>query len=106
MTVQPRYQQQIDLMPVWDSVTDSVALSVMRALRDAGFTPGKDVPVSGHDDLRFGEFTTTTLSSIAQPKEEMGKTAVDTALARIADPKIQPEQKILHSRLIIRGSSR
>ena len=86
-------------------ITDSVALGAMRALRDAGFTPGKDTLVGGHDDLHFCEYTTPTLTSMAQPKEEMAQIAVDMALNRIADRSLPNEKAVLKSRLIVRDSS-
>jgi DNA-binding LacI/PurR family transcriptional regulator len=77
----------------------------MRALRDAGFVPGVDTVVGGHDNLHFTEYTTPTLSSMAQPKREMAHTAVDMALARIADKTLPCEQKVFASVLKKRQSS-
>lgn len=86
-------------------VTDAVALGAMRALRDNGFVPGRDTLIGGHDNLHFGEFTTPTLSSMAQPKEEIAELAVNMALKRLDDPTAEPERKLLRSTLIVRDSS-
>ena len=86
-------------------VTDSVALGAMRALREAGFIPGKDVLIGGHDNLRFGEFISPALTTVAQPKEEMAFAAVDMVLQQIADPDMQLKSRIFHSKLVIRESS-
>ena len=86
-------------------VTDAVALGAMRALRDAGFLPGRDTLVGGHDNLRFFEYTTPALSSMAQPKQEMARIAVDMALARLQAPETPPEHIVLRSRLVVRDSS-
>ena len=86
-------------------VTDAVALGAMRALRDAGYTPGEDVLIGGHDNLRFCEYTTPPLSSMAQPKQEMATAAIDVALRSIADGTIDHRQTILKSELVIRRSS-
>ncbi|MBR7105229.1 MAG: LacI family DNA-binding transcriptional regulator [Lentisphaeria bacterium] len=86
-------------------VTDAVALGAMRALREAGFVPGKDTLVGGHDNLHFCEYTTPALTSMAQPKEQMAQIAVDMALARIADKNLAPEVVTLKSLLVIRDSS-
>ena len=86
-------------------VTDAVALGAMRALRDAGYTPGEDVLIGGHDNLRFCEYATPPLSSMAQPKREMATAAIDMALQLLADGKVARRQVILRSELIIRRSS-
>lgn len=86
-------------------VTDSVALGAMQALREAGFIPGKDVLIGGHDNLRFGEFISPALTTVAQPKEEMAIAAVDMVLQRIAEPDTQLKSRIFHSKLVIRESS-
>jgi len=86
-------------------VTDAVALGAMRALRDAGFLPGADTLVGGHDNLRFCEYTTPTLSSMAQPKKEMARIAVDMALARLRAPETPPENIVLKSVLVVRDST-
>lgn len=86
-------------------VTDAVALGAMRALRDNGFVPGHDTLIGGHDNLHFGEFTTPTLSSMAQPKNEIAESAVDMAMRRIRDPLAAPEKRVFRSTLVIRDSS-
>jgi len=86
-------------------ITDAVALGAMRALRDAGFLPGADTLVGGHDNLHFCEYTTPTLSSMAQPKQEMARGAVDMALARLRAPETPPESLVLKSVLVVRDSS-
>ncbi len=50
-------------------VTDAVALGAMRAFSEAGLRPGADVLISGHDNLRFSEFITPSLSTLRQRKE-------------------------------------
>ena len=61
--------------------------------------------IQSYDNLHFTEYTTPTLSSMAQPKIEMAHTAVDMALARIADKTLPCEQKVFASVLKKRQSS-
>lgn len=86
-------------------VTDAVALGAMRAMRDAGYTPGQDVLIGGHDNLHFCEYTTPQLSSMAQPKREMAAAAIDMALKFISGEAPAVRQVILKSELIVRQSS-
>lgn len=86
-------------------VTDTVALGAMRALRDAGFIPGVDTLVGGHDNLLFTEYTNPPLSSMAQPKKLMAEAAVDIAIKRIKNPKLPSEKSVFNSELIVRAST-
>ncbi len=56
---------------------DNLALGAMKALYEAGLEPGKDVLVAGHDDLHLSAFTHPPLTTVRQPKQEIGLTAVE-----------------------------
>jgi DNA-binding LacI/PurR family transcriptional regulator len=88
--------------------TDSIALGAMNALRAAGFEPGRDVLVAGHDDLSFSSFLTPPLTSVRQPRVGIGEAAVQAAIdlvksprgkRKLVDVKLAPE-------LVVRASTR
>ena len=58
-------------------VTDAVALGVMRALKEAGIVPGKDVMVAGHDNLRFSAFLSPSLTTIRQRRDLFARACVE-----------------------------
>jgi DNA-binding LacI/PurR family transcriptional regulator len=57
-------------------VTDAVALGAMRALKEAGIVPGKDVLIAGHDNLRFSAFLSPSLSTVRQRKDLFAQTCI------------------------------
>ena len=57
-------------------MTDAAALGAMRALREAGIVPGRDVPVTGHDNLRFSSFLSPALTTVRQRQDLFAATCV------------------------------
>jgi LacI family transcriptional regulator len=87
--------------------TDRIAMGAIHALQQRGLVVGKDVLVAGHDNLHFGAFMNPTLTTVAQPKQEMGTECVKSLLSLIhsKEPKTKKIRKILKPELIIRQSS-
>jgi LacI family transcriptional regulator len=88
--------------------TDAIALGAMKALTDAGRLPGRDVLVTGHDDLPFGAFVNPSLTTVRQPKSAIGQQAVQTAvkLATAKDfRRVAKMRAILTPELVVRGST-
>jgi LacI family transcriptional regulator len=84
--------------------TDRIAMGATYALQEQGTTVGKDVLVAGHDNLQFGAYMNPTLTTVAQPKQEMGTESVRSLLGLIKNKK-KRIHKILKPELIIRQST-
>lgn len=87
--------------------TDSLALGAMKALYEAGLQPGTDVLVAGHDDLAFSAYTRPSITTARQPKEQIGRAAVQIVADKI-ERKIEPDkhvQRTFASELILRESA-
>jgi DNA-binding LacI/PurR family transcriptional regulator len=87
---------------------DMTAIGLIRAARLAGLSIPEDLAVVGFDDIPFASFVSPSLTTIAQPKAEMGKQAMDMLLTLI--PHQEPQDAavsdvILRGRLIVRESS-
>ena len=85
---------------------DSVAIGAMRALSERGLAIGKDVLVVGHDNISYTAYLNPPLTTVEQPKKEMGEGAV-TLLANLSgdEERDTPTQRVLQSRLCIRAST-
>lgn len=64
---------------------DLLALGVIRGLAERGVIVPRDVSVVGYGDLALATETLLTLTSIEQPKFEMGVLAVETLVEEIDD---------------------
>jgi LacI family transcriptional regulator len=62
---------------------DSAAYGVLRALHDLGVHVPGDVSVAGYDDLAMSGLTVPSLTTVAQPKADLGRTAVELLLEEI-----------------------
>ena len=76
-----------------------------RAIRDSRLSVPNDVGLVGFDETTWGELVEPPITVLAQPTEEIGRTATELLFQRIADPARAPKTIILNGELRIRGSS-
>ncbi|GAA0604309.1 LacI family DNA-binding transcriptional regulator [Kribbella sandramycini] len=80
-------------------LSDVQALGALEALRIRGLTPGRDVTVTGFDDIPAAE--SAGLTTIHQPIKDKGR-----ALGRLLlDPTTTERQLLLPTELVVRSSS-
>jgi LacI family fructose operon transcriptional repressor len=76
-----------------------------QAIRDRKLKVPRDVALVGFDETTWGELVDPPITLIAQPTEEIGRTATELLFQRIAEPTRSPKTVILKGTLITRGSS-
>jgi DNA-binding LacI/PurR family transcriptional regulator len=87
------------------AVNDMVAIGAMMALQEHGLTLPDDMSIIGIDDLPFASIVRPTLSTIHQPKNELGRLAAKRLLGRINREFCQYRVISLPTRLIVRDST-
>ncbi len=88
-------------------VCDVIALGVMKALKDKGFSIPRDISVVGFDDLTAGQMSDPTLSSVRVSKQYMGTRAFQLLFYRLNSRGKSPSEKILvSSEVVFRDSVR
>ncbi|NYI45762.1 LacI family transcriptional regulator [Nocardioides aromaticivorans] len=87
------------------AANDLVALGVLQALTLAGVRVPDDVAILGYDDIDFAASAAIPLSSVRQPREELGEVATDLLLAAIEDPSAQVRDIVLEPELVVRRST-
>ena len=87
------------------AANDLVALGVLQALTLAGVRVPDDVAILGYDDIDFAASAAIPLSSVRQPREEMGSVATDLLLAAIEDPATHVRDIVLEPELVVRRST-
>jgi LacI family repressor for deo operon, udp, cdd, tsx, nupC, and nupG len=85
--------------------SDELALGVMHALRGRGLSVPADVSVVGFDDISIAQYLDPPLTTIAQPREEMGREAMLMLLQLLADRTVPARKQVLRTQLVIRGST-
>ena len=83
--------------------SDNMGLGAQRAIRDAGLRIPQDIAIVGYDDLPPAMQAEPQLTTIRQPVEQMGITAVEL-LSQFVSSSIAPASVIFPVELIIRAS--
>ena len=83
---------------------DLMAIGALRAAREAGLSVPGDLSVVGFDDIGPAKFTEPALTTVAQPKHEIGAIAAELLLKRLDDPDLPVARLLVDTELIIRES--
>jgi LacI family transcriptional regulator len=83
---------------------DVMAFGAMEAARDQGLRIPADLSIIGFDDIPQAAHMHPPLSTVRQPLEEMGRSAVHLLFKYIADPLAEIERVELSTRLVLRES--
>jgi LacI family transcriptional regulator len=84
---------------------DMMAIGAIRAASQLGLRIPQDVSIIGFDEIELASFTTPPLTSVSQPKQEIGGLAVSLVLERMQDPSLPSRRSVLPTRLVIREST-
>jgi len=86
---------------------DLLALGVMRGLIKRGLSIPRDMAMVGYDDVEFASVLSTPLTSVRQPKYELGRMAAELLLDEALHPADHEHKHIVYQpELIVRESSR
>lgn len=84
---------------------DLMAVGVISAATELGLRVPQDLSVVGFDDVRLASFTNPPLTTVAQPKYEIGVIATEMLLARVQNIDAPTRLKRLDTTLVIRQST-
>ena len=86
-------------------VSDIMAAAALRACAMEGYRVPEDIMVTGFDNIDISVMTTPNITTVNQPKHNMGFMACSHLLSMIADPGKPPQKFILDTELILREST-
>jgi LacI family transcriptional regulator len=88
------------------AANDLVAMGLLQALVMNGtlLVPG-DIALIGFDDIDFASAAVVPLSSVRQPSQLIGETALRILLEEAADPDLAPQQVVFQPELVVRAST-
>ncbi len=87
------------------ALNDLMALGALRAAAEEGCSIPGDLSVVGYDDLEISRFSNPPLTTIAQPKKEVGMRAVNLLVERMSKKSQPPVRLVLPPELIVRRST-
>lgn len=83
---------------------DMTAVGVMLEARARGIDIPTQLSLVGFDDIELTQFVTPPLTTVRQPKEEMGRAAVDMVLTLLEGEEVG--DRLMPCELVIRASTR
>lgn len=84
---------------------DLVATGVLSAADERRLRVPADVSVVGYDNTHLAAIRHISLTSVDQPRRDMGRIAAEQLCARIEDPFRTPEQRLVVPHLVIRATT-
>jgi LacI family transcriptional regulator len=85
---------------------DLLALGVLQEMTLRGLRVPRDVAIVGYDDIDFAAAAAVPLSSVRQPREQLGRTAAELLLEEANDPAHHEHRHVVFQPdLVIRESS-
>lgn len=88
------------------AANDLLAVGLLQALVMSGRARvPDDVALVGFDDIDFASATVVPLTSVRQPRHELGATALRILKEEAADPELAPRRIVFQPELVVRESS-
>ena len=84
---------------------DEMAIGAIRGLKAHGLRVPEDISVVGFDDIRFARYTDPPLTTMAQPKNELGREALNLLLEILGDTTVPTRKRVLAADLFVRQST-
>ncbi len=94
--------------PQWPTAivasNDLMALGVMSAIQERGLEVGRDIAVTGFDDIPMAEHSHPPLTTVRQPIYRIGKMVSGMLIQLLQGKELSPRQVILEPALMVRHS--
>ena len=84
---------------------DEMAIGAVQALKSKGRQVPDDVSVVGFDDIRFARYFDPPLTTVEQPKGELGREAMSMLIEILSGEDVPARKRVLSTQLVVRGST-
>ena len=85
-------------------LNNKLTIAGLEILKQLNFRIPQDISIVSFDDIELFKFSYPTITSVSQPKEEIGKLAFETLLNEINNNNVEKQQITLPVKLNIRES--
>jgi DNA-binding LacI/PurR family transcriptional regulator len=85
------------------AASDTQAVGVLEAARQADVQVPDDLSVVGYDDIELADIM--NLTTMSQPLFESGERGVELLLEALEEPDIEPVQEVMDTELVVRGTT-
>jgi LacI family repressor for deo operon, udp, cdd, tsx, nupC, and nupG len=102
--VEHLYAKKLKFSAIFCS-NDEMAIGAIRGIKASGRRIPEDVSVIGFDDIRFARYTDPPLTTISQPKNELGREAMSMLIEILRGTDTPTLKRVLAADLIVRNST-
>lgn len=87
------------------AASDAMGIGAIKVLRARGIDVPRDVSVVGFDDIEFAQYVEPALTTIHQPRREIGRATMAKMIASLDGADSGPAQVVLGHELVVRSST-
>jgi DNA-binding LacI/PurR family transcriptional regulator len=87
------------------TMMDLIAIGAVHAAQDRSLMIGKDLAVTGFDDVPVFQYFKPSLTTLRQPVWEVGRSTVHLLVDLLQDKPVEKQQILLAPKLIVREST-
>ncbi|MGZ6734409.1 MAG: LacI family DNA-binding transcriptional regulator [Nocardioides sp.] len=84
---------------------DLIALGLLQQATATGLRVPDDLAIVGYDDIEFAAAAAVPLTSVRQPRQELGRAAADLVLDEATNPEHRHQQVVFTPELVARSST-
>ncbi|NUR87280.1 MAG: LacI family DNA-binding transcriptional regulator [Nonomuraea sp.] len=85
---------------------DVLALGFLQAMAAQGISVPRDMAIVGYDDIEFAAAATVPRSSVRQPRDQLGRAAMELLQEEVGEPDLHAHRQIIFQpELVVRRSS-
>ena len=85
------------------TANDEIAIGAIMEAKAHGLRVPEDLSVVGFDDIEMGQICDPPLTTIYQPRREMGRKALELLARLVEAPSKRPADTLLDHKLVVRG---
>ena len=82
-----------------------MAIGAMQQAKRLGLRVPHDISIVGFDDIQFAEYCDPPLTTVSQPRYEIGRQAMIMLLELLKGKDVQAGSRLLDAKLVIRESA-
>lgn len=98
------FSQKLKFTAIFCS-NDEMAMGAMLTIKARGLRIPQDISVMGFDDIHFARYADPPLTTVAQPKEELGGEAMTMLIEILAKRDVPARKRVLPAPLVVRSST-
>ncbi|MDW3171261.1 substrate-binding domain-containing protein, partial [Vibrio sp. Y184] len=84
---------------------DTMAIGAIQEAKRLGLRVPQDLSVVGFDDINFAQYCDPPLTTISQPRYEIGRQAMLMMLELLKGHDVHSGSRLLETKLVVRGSA-